>query len=268
MSSPTVIIGMHRSGTTMLVDILEKNGFYFGDNYGKNKEAHPFLAMHEKILRIFSSSWDNPDGFINCKISEKDEILRSVISNEINKKHFNNFFRKKKSNWGWKDPRTSFFLQQWNEIYPQAKFIFIYRDPYYVARSLVDRASREALKIESQLTKKHHLSLFLNKLRGKSEFHLNSELCKCFFHSLDLWNKYNTKCTNFLDTIDNERFIFLKYEELVSNKNSLSELSDFLNININVEDGFFKLPKTHVDIHKGTEFSVLSSRLLNRFGYE
>ena len=37
--SPLLITGMHRSGTSLLVEILEKNGIFFGAYQDHNRES-------------------------------------------------------------------------------------------------------------------------------------------------------------------------------------------------------------------------------------
>ena len=41
--------------------------------------------------------------------------------------------------WGWKDPRTTLFLDFWLEQIPQAKYVFVYRSPWEVVDSLFRR---------------------------------------------------------------------------------------------------------------------------------
>jgi len=38
--------------------------------------------------------------------------------------------------WGWKDPRTCLFLELWDRILPDARYLFVYRHPVDVALSL------------------------------------------------------------------------------------------------------------------------------------
>ena len=40
------------------------------------------------------------------------------------------------SPWGWKDPRSALFLEQWLRLAPDAKFVFVYRQPTQVIHSL------------------------------------------------------------------------------------------------------------------------------------
>jgi len=39
--------------------------------------------------------------------------------------------------WGWKDPRTTLLLDFWDELLPDAKYVFVYRFPWDVANSIV-----------------------------------------------------------------------------------------------------------------------------------
>lgn len=265
-ADPVIIIGMHRSGTTMLVDILEDNGFYFGSAYGKNKEAHPFLALHEKVLRVYGCSWDNPYAFLDYK-SFTDANLSLLLKSQINSKAFKSFFSNSSENWGWKDPRSCLFLELWNEIYPKAKYIFIYRNPLDVAKSLETRAVKDSLGIETQLSLKHYFTLVKNKLKNKSEFYLNSELCKSFQYSIKLWEVYNNSCLKFLETLDSDRYLSLKYEDLINNKSQVNEIASFLGKNIKVNDSFFVKTRANANIQLLHLVADRDVALWERLGY-
>jgi hypothetical protein len=47
--------------------------------------------------------------------------------------------RKNWSQWGWKDPRTTLFLNFWVDINEQIRFLFIFREPLQVVDSLIRR---------------------------------------------------------------------------------------------------------------------------------
>lgn len=266
-AEPVIIIGMHRSGTTMLVDILEDNGFYFGNAYGKNKEAHPFLALHEKVLRIHGCSWDNPSEFLNfIKCEKRLDTIRSALKKEIDGANFTAFFKNTRTLWGWKDPRNSLFLKCWNIIYPNAKYIYIYRNPVDVAKSLEKRALAEELNINEQTKLRHSLSLLLNKIKGKSEYYLNSQLCQSFDYSFKLWEIYNEECLNFLDCIESEKYIKLKYEDFVTGSEGLNKLSVFLDKKLEVDKSFFKPERANAN--NCTEKISKNSTLWRKLGYE
>ena len=45
LTKPIIITGMHRSGTTLIVKLLENNGVYFGSYKDSNKESIFFQLL-------------------------------------------------------------------------------------------------------------------------------------------------------------------------------------------------------------------------------
>lgn len=42
LSAPIIILGMHRSGTSLLADVLSKKGFFIGNELNVHSEAKYF----------------------------------------------------------------------------------------------------------------------------------------------------------------------------------------------------------------------------------
>ena len=57
---PIIILGMHRSGTTMIVKMLQEMGLFIGWDLEENYEARFFFSRNETILNSCGGSWDNP----------------------------------------------------------------------------------------------------------------------------------------------------------------------------------------------------------------
>ena len=57
---PVIILGMHRSGTSMLSRILEKLDIFMGWRKEENNEALFFLKFNDWILKQANATWDNP----------------------------------------------------------------------------------------------------------------------------------------------------------------------------------------------------------------
>jgi hypothetical protein len=57
---PIVIIGMHRSGTSMVTRMLESLGLFVGARKDSNCEARFFQRINRWLLDQTGSSWDNP----------------------------------------------------------------------------------------------------------------------------------------------------------------------------------------------------------------
>ncbi len=139
--SPILIIaGMHRSGTSLTASLLQNLGVNIGKqlvgaDYGNIKghfENINFVDFHKSIFK--NHNIDELGCIFPEEISLSDadiETAKQLI--EIN--------QDSDLPWGWKDPRTTLFLDFWHQLLPQANFIFVYRSPWEVIDSLYRRAT-------------------------------------------------------------------------------------------------------------------------------
>ena len=148
---PLVVTGMHRSGTSLVAQVLVAAGVDLGvdrspasrDGGGGSPERKGhfedkrFVALHERVIQRFDSSgrllWE-PDGPLAPDEAEIGEARGLVEA------------RSSASPWGWKDPRTVLFLDFWAELLPEAVFLFVFRRPEHVVDSLRRRGDRELLQ--------------------------------------------------------------------------------------------------------------------------
>jgi len=141
--SPLIITGMHRSGTSLTADLLRRVGVNLGDrllpgsrgNIRGHFEDLEILEFHREILR---SQGFHPDGWVRQSEIPVPETFVEPAREIIGKKS-------QSSLWGWKEPRTSLFLEFWRELLPEAGFIFVYRSPWEVADSLYRRGTDRAV---------------------------------------------------------------------------------------------------------------------------
>jgi hypothetical protein len=54
--------------------------------------------------------------------------------------------RREDPQWGWKEPRSSLFLDLWDRALPDARFLFLVRPPLVVLDSLLRRAANESVR--------------------------------------------------------------------------------------------------------------------------
>lgn len=142
-NSVVCIIGMHRSGTSMVTRLLNVCGLDLGtpEQLEEAREENPlgfyenkgFMDINEKLLAHLGGTWDNPPLF--KKEWEHDPSLaqivqeaRSLLETFSNSHH-----------WGWKDPRTTILLPFWKSLIPNLRFVICVRSPLEVARSLAKR---------------------------------------------------------------------------------------------------------------------------------
>lgn len=138
------VLGMHRSGTSLVTHLLNICGVYLGDEKEllsgclDNKKGHwenrEIMQINDKILQIFEGSWDKPPIF--PKNWENDERLDELYKKAqalIDK------MNQESNVWGFKDPRTCLTLPFWQKIIPDMKYIILIRNPKEVADSLYKR---------------------------------------------------------------------------------------------------------------------------------
>lgn len=145
---------MHRSGTTMIVKLLEHLGLFFGKKQEVNSEALFFLRLNEWLMLQSGCSWDNPQ---NAKrLFESPEVLgvlKENVERIIGSPLLANYLgagRYLKHRglstldfpWGWKDPRSTFLLPFWLELFPGARVVHVYRNGVDVASSLQVRVKK------------------------------------------------------------------------------------------------------------------------------
>ena len=132
-----IITGMHRSGTSLTASLLQSAGLDVGErlmggafsNVKGHFENLDFVEFHETILD--SQGLSKAGWTLENHISVPEEYIEKA--KELLEKN------NSKTIWGWKNPRTTLFLNFWAELVPEANFLFVYRSPSEVIDSLYRR---------------------------------------------------------------------------------------------------------------------------------
>lgn len=231
MTPPLLIVGMHRSGTTLLSRFIDEINIFTGSRKDINNESEFFIKLNDWVLSQYNASWDNPYNFF-FKNDELDKLiitgvkrsLRLVSSYRywglINTLKGNSFTHPNQP-WGWKDPRTSITLRIWLKIFPDAKIIHIHRNPLDVAKSLQVRE----LNSDYTFNFKDHIKEYV--FYPKNIYQQSARLTN-LEEGVKLWIEYEK---NILETLNKYRpkHLRLSYEEFMeSPKKALADVMDFL----------------------------------------
>lgn len=146
---PIIVIGMHRSGSSLLVSLLQELGVFMGNDLEHNLESEFFIQINEWMMQQAGASWDNPNSFLYIS-DEFKTLMTGIIDVRLKSYHRREYLGRKNYSkyksvknldflWGWKDPRNTFTSEVWKEIFPEAKIIHIYRNPVDVISSLFTR---------------------------------------------------------------------------------------------------------------------------------
>ena len=135
---PVLVVGMHNSGTSILTEILHKNGIFFGNNM-HHYESHFFsIFINDRVILGGGDNWAkiplmNMDDVLSFESSAGAFIKTHWIADYLQWGYDG------KSRWGIKDPRLCILLPLYLKIFPEATVIHIKRNPDDVAASLTRR---------------------------------------------------------------------------------------------------------------------------------
>lgn len=135
-----LVTGMHRSGTSALAGSVRLLGVWLGqeeqlvpaapDNPRGFFEHAELKELNVELLRYLDRRSDRPRLPLPHDWVHRVEPLfaraKKIIERDLAYKPF----------WGFKDPRICLTLPFWLRILPNAKIVFVYRDPLEVAVSL------------------------------------------------------------------------------------------------------------------------------------
>jgi len=136
MPYQVVVLGMHRSGTSMLAGVLDKLGVYMGGRYVGADHSNPmghfedveFSLINRGILKDAGGAWDKPPSH-DAILSVADKYAH-VIGHMVRCRDNDHAL------WGWKDPRTALTADLWAPHLSDPLYLWILRDTTAVARSL------------------------------------------------------------------------------------------------------------------------------------
>lgn len=262
---PLIIMGMHRSGTSMVAQFLEELGLFIGQKKDNHYEAIFFLRLNDWILSQAHCTWDNVDRFYIINDFFSKNILRVIEMHlkgvrRIEFLGFRNYFKYKNIkdidfSWGWKDPRNTITIELWKKIFPKAKILNVFRNPVDVAQSLKKRALKRE-KVSETIVSKYRLKFkefFLSSQGWKRNLPATASLySQRVFHiheGVKLWEDYvqrgleqekmypgdimHIKYENFIENpIENLERIF-DFIKLIPNKNKISDVTSKIKFNRN-----------------------------------
>ena len=219
-SSPIVVIGMHRSGTRLLVEILAKLGVFMGADRQADSESVAFMLINEEILHQCGAFWSEPmSAHFMLAVPNAVEHL-AVSARETLAARFDQYAGP--SGWhlearpeemppfGWKDPRNTFTLPVWKEVFPSLRTLHIVRHGVDVAASLARRHA-EALRAATGESVPSALTVIRDHALGV----LSSRRGWTLVEALTMWEQYVEKARQESAALG-ERALEVRYEDLLT----------------------------------------------------
>lgn len=140
-----LILGMHRSGTSLVSAIINKLGISGGDEGGLERSAEwnprgywefrQFTQANNRILAALGARWDRVTGLRDSLFGlHEGQLSRICMELEPSFAGFG-----ERGDWAIKDPRMCLVLPAWRSRFSSPLAVLVVRDPIEVAISLNTR---------------------------------------------------------------------------------------------------------------------------------
>src|SRR3954454_9185529 len=222
---PVILLGMHRSGTSLIARLLDDLGLFQGAELQDDHESVYFMEVNDLLLKRVGAAGDNPSpvrGFL-----ENADALRltaACVRADLESKRLAGYLglkrylkckslRKLDAPWGWKDPRTVFTLPLWLRLFPEARLVYIVRNGVDVASRLRVREQRELARRLEELPAKAR-QLTSHSMLERAGFK-GSARCLTLPGGFGLWEEYVAEAERALASVPNER-VAVNYERFLA----------------------------------------------------
>ncbi|HNE49573.1 MAG TPA: sulfotransferase [Chitinophagales bacterium] len=216
--TPVIILGMHRSGTTMITKILENLGLFVGVEKEINHEALFFWKINNWIFDLHTATPEKPYNMRYKNPACEQVIIESLdyfVQSNKRKEYLGNLASRYKNikkvdiPFGWKDPKNTFTVDFWKHIFPNPKIIHIYRNPIDSVSSYIERDLALKNKFEWNWKKKLKRNFLIS-----NHFHENFRLTS-IEEGYNLWEEYVSKALHLKQEFPN--YLEIKYEDFLEN---------------------------------------------------
>ena len=278
METPFVVIGMHRSGTSLVSRILDKSGIMMGKDLQTDHESKFFIQLNKWIYQNAGADWARPkalEELIDYAPARKqvEEYLRIRIASSSSKKfsgrNLKNGLFDMDSKWGWKDPRNGPSLPIWKDIWPEMKIIHVVRHGVDVAASLHSRSLKNWTEDEGRFKKWTKMY----KWRSSKSPIRKGQRAATLTHALEFWAEQMDVEKKVIQSYEN--VLEIRYEDLLTSPAVV--LKDIWNyIGKETDEKLLREIETMVDYSRAfaykqnEELSVFAQEnesILERFGY-
>jgi hypothetical protein len=141
VSDQLMVAGFHRSGTSLVCQLLHRAGLFLGDdllgaafsNPHGHFEDREVVDLHRQILSDNGRTWLIGEPFLPVVTEPHWQKLRRIVEQRNADYDL----------WGFKDPRMCLFMMLWKHLLPNAKVLLVYRHFSDSTYSLERRQSTE-----------------------------------------------------------------------------------------------------------------------------
>lgn len=180
------VAGFHRSGTSLLTQLLHRAGLFVGDDLISEDTTNPyghfedweFVRLHKALLADNGFTWQVDRPLLPYIAPDRWAHMAHLVE------------RRGLSHtlWGFKDPRSCFFLPAWKHLIPDLKTIVIYRHWADSAYSLERRHASDLVE-------------------GKGPMELHRLFWERPDHALRMWVEHNRALVRYARTYPDDTLV-------------------------------------------------------------
>lgn len=254
---PIIILGMHRSGTTLVTKMLENLGLFVGASKEINHEALFFWEINNWIFELHTAKPELPHNiqYTNPKTRKIiEDTLQYYVQSSKRKKYLGKLSHQYNSitsidfPFGWKDPKNTFTLDFWKAIFPNPKIIHVYRNPIDCISSYIERDLKVKDHFEWNWKKKLKREFLLTY-----KFNYNFRLYN-IEQGYQLWQEYVSKAIELQQS--NPHYYSIQYEQLLAKpEENIKNLCAFCELPVNEQ----KITTATQNIKKDRAYAFLEN---------
>jgi hypothetical protein len=227
-TQPLIVLGMHRSGTSLTVRLLSDLGIHMGSWLSRDAESVHFQRLNRRTFAAAGSDWARVDpllwqmesaAFVERQTARVQHALfrarlpfhKPVIADFFGPDLWGKIKQGECPAWGWKDPRTTLTFPVWLPIFFQARWLHILRNGVDVAISIHRRSQKQQRKLRNRLFPIDY-----------------SPETRDFTYCFHLWEQYLSFLLVHKRQIPADQYLEVRYEDLLANPEiCLRQIVDF-----------------------------------------
>jgi hypothetical protein len=232
--NPLIVLGMHRSGTSMTVRLLNDLGIFMGSWLSRDAEAVFFQRINRRIYTAAQSDWANVNHILSLIesqgfLDQQADMARWMLERRrfylagnprmakfFGRDYWESIKKGTSLPWGWKDPRTTLVFPIWMRIFPQARWLHILRNGIDVAISTHRRSIKQRGKLRNQIFPVDYKPITLD-----------------FNYCFHLWETYISFVLEHKHIIPSGQYLEIRYEDLLEDpQHHLKLILEFLDYSV------------------------------------
>jgi hypothetical protein len=182
---PNVIGATGGSGTRVVARIVREHGLFTGARLNAYEDALPFGGYSDRWINEFVAGAGRPasDDLLKRMRAELDALVRTHLVD----------LPRSASAWGWKEPRSIYYLPFLEAAMPSLRFLHFVRDGRDMAFS----------ENQNQLVK-----------HGDAVLRGEARKAKTPVRSIAVWSQVNAAAANYGEEYLGERYLRVRFEDL------------------------------------------------------